>query len=184
MERKGKTFVGELQKAGVYHIVDTKSMKGEHQVMLSNMAAGFAPNNIGSTAFDGSAIYAVSGSASTMFAIDKGTADYRWLSETVDIPIHANPVTTANGVVYTTNGSGVLTAHDARTGVLLLTAQVAGGTGSGVSVARNTVYTAGGGTVTALRPDPAREALVGIWKQILSSTPTPPSIPHLDKPPV
>lgn len=184
MNVKGKTLVGELQKAGVYHIVDAATMKGVHQVMLSNPAVGFTPANIGTTAIDGSAIYAVSGSANTMFALDQKTADYRWLSETVDIPIHANPVSTANGVVYTTNGSGVLTAHDARTGVLLLAAQVSSGIGSGVSIARNTVYTAGAGTVTALRPDPSRAAIGDAWAQILSSIPTPPSISHIDKPPV
>ena len=182
MEVKGKTLVGELQKAGVYHVVDTKSMKTVHEVMLSNPAIGFTPANIGTTAIDETGIYAVSGSANTLFALDQGTADYRWLSETVDAPIDANPVSTANGVVYTTNGSGVLTAHDARTGLLLASVQVTGGIGSGVSIARNTVYTAGGGTVTALRPDPARAAQADSWAQVLASTPTPPTIPHADKP--
>ena len=181
---KGKTYVGELQKAGVYHIVDAKNMKGAHQVMLGNTAIGFTPGNIGTTAIDGSAIFAVSGSANTMFSLDQASADYRWLSQTIDAPIDANPVSTANGVVYTTNGSGVLTAHDARTGVLLLTTQVTGGIGSGVSIARNTVYTAGGGTITALKPDPARAAVADAWAQILPTIPTPTPIPHVDKPPV
>jgi outer membrane protein assembly factor BamB len=182
MTIKGKTIVGELQKAGVYHIVDTNGMKGLHQVMLGNMAAGFAPGNIGTTAVDKNSIYAVSGSANTMYAMDQATADYNWLSETVDAPIDANPVSTANGVVYTTNGSGLLTAHDARTGVLLLTTQVTGGIGSGVSIARNTVYTAGGGTITALRTDETREAQADAWAQFLSTVPTPPRTPHQDKP--
>ena len=38
----------------------------------------------------------------------------------VDAPLHFNPATTANGVVYTTNTSGIMTAHDARTGMLVL----------------------------------------------------------------
>ena len=180
----GKTVVGELQKAGVYHIVDAANMKPLHQVMVGNMAAGFAPSNIGTTAYDGSAIYGAGGSANSLFALDRNTADFNWLSATIDAPIKANPTTTANGVVYSTNGSGILTAHDARTGVLLLAAQVGAGTGSGVSVARNTVYVAGGGGVTALRPDPERESQVDTWKSILTSIPTPPTIPHVDRPPL
>lgn len=184
MKVGGKTIVGELQKAGVYHLVDSKNMKGIHEVMLGNMAAGFAPANIGSTAVDGSSIYAVSGSANTMFALDQKSADYRWMSQTVDIPIHANPVSAANGVVYTTNGSGVMTAHDARTGMLVLTTRVAGGIGAGVAIARNTVYTAGGATVMALQPDPSRKDQAEAWEEMLSSVPTPNTIPHVDKPPV
>lgn len=181
---EGKTVVGELQKAGVYHLVDAAKMEGLHQVVVGNMAGGFAPTNMGTPAFDGSAIYGAGGSANTMFAIDRETADFRWRSETIDPPLHFNPVTTANGVVYTTNTSGVLTAHDARTGVLLLATQATPASGSGVSVARNTVYAAGGGSVTAFQPDPAREAEVDLWSAFLSSLPTPPAIPHVDKPPV
>jgi len=183
MKVKGKTLVGELQKAGVYHIVDAKNMKGIHEVVLNNPAAGFAPSSIGSTAIDGSAIYAVSGSANTMVALDQATADYKWFSETIDAPIHANPTTSANGVVYTLNGSGFLTAHDSRTGVLLLAAQVGSSLGSGVAVARSTVYTVGG-SVVALRPDEARAAQAEQMDAFLDSIPTPAPIPHIDKPPV
>lgn len=180
---KGKTLVGELQKAGVYHFVDAASMKGVHQVVLNNPAAGFAPSSIGSTAIDGSSVYAVSGSANTMVALDQKTADYRWFSETIDAPIHANPTSTANGVVYSLGMSGVLTAHDARTGVLLLAAEVGSSAGSGVAIARNTVYSAGS-RVTALRPDEARAAQADAFDQFLDSLPVPAPIPHLDKPPV
>lgn len=183
MKVKGKTLVGELQKAGVYHIVDPKNMKRIHQVVLNTPAAGFAPSSIGSTAIDGSAIYAVSGSANTMVALDQATADYRWFSETIDTPIHANPTTSANGVVYTLNGSGFLTAHDARTGVLVFAAQVRSSLGSGVAIARNTVYTVGG-SVVALQPDEGREAQAEQMNTLLDSLPTPTPIPHVDKPPV
>jgi polyvinyl alcohol dehydrogenase (cytochrome) len=180
---KGKTLVGELQKAGIYHIVDTKNMKGLHEIVLGNMAAGFAPTNIGTTAIDGSSIYAVSGTANTMFGIDQATADYNWISETVDTPIRASAVSTANGVVYSVGG-GLLTAHDARTGVLVSINQVSGSIGGGASIARNTVYTSGGSSVFALRPDEAREAQADLMTQFLDSLPTPQRIPHLDKPPV
>lgn len=184
MKVKGKTLVGELQKAGVYHIVDSKNMKGLHEVVLSNPAAGFAPSSIGSTAVDSSGgIYAVSGNVNTLVALDQVTADYRWFSETTDAPLHANPTTTANGVVYALNGSGLLTAHDTRTGVPLLVAQVGSSLGSGVAVARNTVYTVGS-SVTALRPDKAREAQADQMESFLESIPTPMPIPHVDSPPI
>ncbi|MDQ3962403.1 MAG: PQQ-binding-like beta-propeller repeat protein [Actinomycetota bacterium] len=183
MDIKGKTVVGELQKAGVYHFVDAKRMKGIHQVVLGNPAAGFAPSSIGSTAFDGSSVYAVSGSQNALVSLDHTTGDYKWFSETIDTPIHANPTSTANGVVYTLNGSGVLTAHDVRTGVVVLSAYVGSSLGSGVAVARNTVYTVGG-SVIALRPDETREAQAEQMDDFLDSLPTPPTTPHVDKPPV
>lgn len=183
MNVKGKTLIGELQKAGVYHIVNPKQMRGIHQVVLNTPAAGFAPSSIGSTAIDESAVYAVSGSANTMIALDQATADYRWFSETIDTPIHANPTTSANGVVYTLNGSGALTAHDARTGVVVLAAYVGSSLGSGVAVARNTVYTVGR-NVVALRPDESREAQAEQMNTFLDRLPRHTPIPHVDKPPV
>lgn len=180
---KGKALVGELQKAGVYHIVDPKDMEGIHQVVIGNPAGGFAPSNIGSTAADGSAIYAVGGNFNTLVALDQETADYKWFAETIDAPLKANPTTSANGVVYTLNGSGMLTVHDARTGFLVLAAQVGSSLGSGVAVARNTVYTAGRSLV-ALRPDEARKAQAEQMNAFLDSMPTPTPIEHVDKPPV
>jgi plastocyanin len=77
-----------------------------------------------------------------------------------------NPVSTANGVVYTVGLTGFLDAYDAATGIPLLHhwmgSDLAAGdlaaSWGGVSIARNTVYAAIGmtglpvGTVVAYRP--------------------------------
>ncbi len=184
MKVKGKTVVGELQKAGIYHMANAKNMKGLHQVFISTPAAGFAPSSIGSTAVDPSGgIYVVAGTFNSLVSLDKSTADYRWISSTTDLPLHANPTTSANGVVYSLNGSGLLTAHDTRTGTPLLVAQVGSSLGSGVAVARNTVYTVGS-SITALRPDESRQAQAEQMQTFLDSLPTPTPISHIDKPPV
>jgi plastocyanin len=89
----------------------------------------------------------------------------RWLSPTAD-PFHwGNPVTEANGVVYTVDLKGFLIAHDAATGAPLLHRPIflqgpnpPTTSWGGVSVARNTVYAAVGitglptGYIVAFRP--------------------------------
>lgn len=181
---EGRTIVGELQKAGVYHFVEASTMEGLYEVVVGNKALGFAPTNMGSTAFDGQAIYGAGGSANTMFALDRDTADFRWRSQSIDTPIHVNPTTSANGVVYTLNGFGPMIAYDARTGFPLVTIDAPSALGAGVAVARNIVYAAGGDEVAAFQPDPARSQEVEVWEQLLFAIPTPPTTPHLDRPPL
>ena len=183
-DSNGRTIVGALQKAGVYHFVDADTMEGLHDVVVGNMALGYAPTNMGSTTFDGEAIYGAGGSANTIFALDRDSADVRWRSSSLDIPIHVNPLASANGVIYTLNGAGPLMAFDARTGFPLVVLDAPSGIGSGVSIARNTVFAAGGDAVTALQPDPARADEVALWEALLSAIPTPPMTPHVDKTPL
>jgi outer membrane protein assembly factor BamB len=84
---------------------------------------------------------------------------YRWFAESADGAHWANPVSYANGIVYTSDLKGFLHAYDAATGVeILATPMWAAGEGNktswaGIAIARSTVYAAigtlgtGGGLV-------------------------------------
>jgi outer membrane protein assembly factor BamB len=183
-DAQGRTIVGEVQKAGIYHAVDTSTMDA---VWTSFVAAPHGLGTLSSTAYDGHAIYgAASYHQSQIYALDPDTGDYTWLTVAPDT-VRASPTTVANGVVYQVGTDGLLLAHDAAKGVLLLARPVAAdagpsfaGLGTGVAVARNTVYVNGGGAVVAYRVDPAGPD-VG---PLIDMLPTPPTIEHQEQPPL
>lgn len=176
--------VGELQKSGIYHVWDAEMLDPEWETMIAPPPGG---STLNSTAVDASGIYG-SGSYmnNTFFALDKVSGDYRWFSASPD-NLRASPVAVANGVVFSPNTDGLLTAHDARTGVLLLArpisldaGTVVTGLGTGVAIARNTVYTNGGGAVVAYTVDPALPDL----SDAVSEVPAPPTLPRQGQPPL
>jgi outer membrane protein assembly factor BamB len=87
--------------------------------------------------------------ASTMFAFDKDSGDIRWQTAYGDEGTHYQPVTVANGVVYTLGNNGHLYAFGAEGGGILVDRQLTGpggdacgGTAGRLSVARGMVYAA------------------------------------------
>lgn len=157
----GKTVVGEGQKSGIYHVVDAKTMKREWtQIVGPPSAVG---GIVGSTAYNDGAIFGPITVGGYLWSLDAAAGTPRWFAESADGAHWANPVTVANGVVYTTDLKGFLNAYDAATGLQVLATPmwIAGdglkATWGGVSVARNTVYAAIGtlgtnGQVVAFKP--------------------------------
>jgi polyvinyl alcohol dehydrogenase (cytochrome) len=158
---KGKTFVGEGQKSGIYHTVNASNMKPAWTVPVGPPSA--VGGIVGSTAFDGKSVFGPITIGGYLWSVsDSGS--HRWAIPVADGAHWGNPVSIANGVVYTIDLKGFLNAYDAATG-----AQVAaiplwfGGGGDlkaswgGVAIARNTVYVSTGitsddGSVIAYRP--------------------------------
>lgn len=160
-EIDGKTVVGEGQKSGIYHVADAKTMKREWtQIVGPPSAVG---GIVGSTAYDDGAVFGPITVGGYLWSLDTAAGTPRWFAEAADGAHWANPVTVANGVVYTSDLKGFLHAYDAATGLeVLSTPMWIAGEGlkaswAGVSVARNTIYAAIGtlgtnGQVIAYRP--------------------------------
>jgi len=159
----GRVLVGEGQKAGVYHLIDGRTMK---RVWRSTVGPPSSLGGIvGSTAYDGNAIYGPITLGGYVWSIGRTDGRPRWVTPVADGAHWGNPVSTAGGVVYTVGLTGFLDAYDAQTGVPLLHHPMdLDGDGNpaaswgGVSIARHTVYAAVGmtglpnGLVIAYRP--------------------------------
>src|SRR3954471_8785678 len=163
--RLGKRLlVGAGQKSGYYHLIDARTMKGVWQTPVGPPSS--VGGIVGSTAYDGKAIYGPVTVGGYAWSLDQASGTPRWLAPTADGAHWGNPVSQANGVVYTVGLTGFLDGYDAQTGVPLLHhwmgADVASGdlaaSWGGVSIARNTVYAAIGmtglpnGSIVAYRP--------------------------------
>jgi polyvinyl alcohol dehydrogenase (cytochrome) len=160
----GRRMVGAGQKSGIYHVFDAATMKGVKQTIVGYPSA--VGGIVGSTAHDGSTAYGPITAPGYVWAADAMAGRPRWVSAVGDGAHWGNPVTVANGVVYTTDLKGFLDAYDAQTGAPLLHRPMAAGSGrndptlswGGVAVARNTVYAAVGmtgldnGMVVGFRP--------------------------------
>jgi polyvinyl alcohol dehydrogenase (cytochrome) len=159
----GRLLVGEGQKSGIYHAVDAKTMDGVWTALVGppSQVGGI----VGSTAYDGDAVYGPITVAGYLWSVSSENGVPRWASPVADGAHWGNPVTTANGIVYTVDLRGFLLAYEAGTGVPLLQRPIfldgpspPTSSWGGVSVARNTVYAAVGitglptGYVVAFRP--------------------------------
>jgi polyvinyl alcohol dehydrogenase (cytochrome) len=164
----GRTLVGAGQKSGVYHVFDARTMR-RVRTQLVGPPSSFG-GIVGSTAYDGRAIYGPVTAPGYLWSIAARDASLRWIGPVADGAHWGPPVAVANGVVYTVDLTGFLDAYDARTGVLLAKRPLEFGgtrtvplTWGGVSVARNTIYAAVGlasaqpGYVVAFRPGGARD---------------------------
>jgi outer membrane protein assembly factor BamB len=141
----GRSLVGDMQKGSVYHAADRDTMQG---VWQTTIGAPFGwLGGMSTASFDGTSI-SVGGSAPGLVAaLDPATGAAAWVAPIADA-IHFQPVTTANGVTYGTDSRDVLDAWDTATGAQVLARPLAidrgrpgsPSQGSGVVVARNTVY--------------------------------------------
>jgi polyvinyl alcohol dehydrogenase (cytochrome) len=181
VDSAGHKLVGAGQKSGIYHAFDASTMAGAWTSLLGppSLVGGI----VGSTAYDGSALYGPVTEGGYQWSITKDTGSVRWVSPTLDGTHYANATALANGIVYSVDLKGFLDAQDARNGAPLLHFPLAAGWGTGanpvlswggVSVARNSVFAAVGvsglenGFVVAFRTPTS-----------LVTTPTPPSVPPL-----
>jgi polyvinyl alcohol dehydrogenase (cytochrome) len=156
----GRTYVGEGQKSGIYHVADARTMKPAWTSLVGPPSA--VGGIVGSTAFEDGAVYGPVTVAGYLWSVSK-QGDHRWFAPVADGAHWGNPVSVANGIVYTVDLKGFLNGYDAATGVQVLAAPMwFAGEGlkaswGGVAIARNTVYaavgiTGGDGAVIAYRP--------------------------------
>jgi polyvinyl alcohol dehydrogenase (cytochrome) len=156
----GTTYVGEGQKSGIYHVARADNMKPAWTSLVGPPSA--VGGIVGSTAYDGEAVYGPITIGGYLWSVSNA-GDYRWFAPVGDGAHWGNPVSVANGVVYTVDLRGFLNAYDAASGApVLSTPMWLAGEGlkaswGGVSIARNTVYaavgiTGGDGAVIAYRP--------------------------------
>jgi plastocyanin len=155
-DETGRLLVGEGQKSGEYHVVDAETMKRDSVTLVGPPSA--IGGIVGSTAYDGEAVYGPVTTGGYLWSLDPVAASPRWVSPIGDAVHWAHAVSTANGVVYTIDVPGWLRAYDAATGAPLAAipqsqaAPVGGNLGGGVAIARNTVYAVTGSRVVAHRP--------------------------------
>jgi outer membrane protein assembly factor BamB len=161
----GRPIVGALQKSGVYHAVFTDHMAQAWTSVVglpgpTFNAASAAVDDVAAGGPDGGKVYTAAVPPGQMWALSKDRGRYRWASPILTGPAtHFQPVSTANGVVYSMDNAGTLHAIDAATGVPVLVRNLGAEVGTyagdlssqGVSIARNTIYAASSSFVVALR---------------------------------
>ena len=152
----GRQVVGDLQKAGVFHVVDAATMDGLWQQVVGVPCLAC---NAASPASANGGVFTHAGPPGQLFRLDGATGAPGWVGTTNGVTSYSPP-TVANGVVYIVDGAGFLTGFDAATGVPLLKRNLAldsgafmgsESTSAGIAVARNTLYVAAVNTVFAFR---------------------------------
>jgi polyvinyl alcohol dehydrogenase (cytochrome) len=150
----GQALVGEGQKSGTYWALDRSSMQ---PVWKTSAGPGSqADGGIGSTAYDGSRIYGSDSVDSQVFALQRD-GQVAWNS--IDGgTLHISPVAAGNGVVYSGDSQGFLTARDAATGAVLTKQPLGGPNFGGISIAGHAVYVAvGTGPPSPVLPLPSSD---------------------------
>ena len=110
-----------------------------HTTVGPSSAAG---GIIGSTAFDATRIYGPNTPGGEVWSLDHA-GNIGWVSSEVG-PLAFSPVAVSNGVVYTADSGGFLTARDAATGVPHGELPLGAPSFAGVSIAGGAVYAAVG----------------------------------------
>jgi len=155
----GTLRVGDGQKSGVYHAVNTADMSGAWQSTLG------APSSVGgivgtAAAADGNIVGPMT-VPGYLWSVSQATGNVNWVTPTADAVHWGEAVSTANGVAYTVDTKGFLDAYDAKTGVPVLHRPIQLGSnvntvvanlGGGVAIARHMVYAPGGGFIVAFKP--------------------------------
>src|SRR5437764_4950262 len=145
----GTKVVGDLQKSGVYHVANAKTMT---PVWSTTVGPSCFACNAASTAFEGSSIYGVATPGGTMFSLDRSTGSTQWLSPVGD-GTHYQSISAADGVAWTVDGESNLDGFDAASGAPLVRrplsvdagAPVTNLTSSGVAIAEHQLFVAAGG---------------------------------------
>jgi polyvinyl alcohol dehydrogenase (cytochrome) len=138
----GRKLVGEGQKSGTYWALDRATLKPAWS--FTTGAGSPVGGIIGSTAYDGERVYGPDTPAGENWALNVAGAlagKPAWVSADGG-PLHWNATAVANGVVYTADMSGVLTAREATTGAVLAKLPLGAPSYGGVSVAGGYVFAA------------------------------------------
>jgi polyvinyl alcohol dehydrogenase (cytochrome) len=144
----GEQLVGEGQKSGMYYALDRATMTKVWSSMVG--PGGVLGGILGSTAFDGTQIYGADTLSGQVFALTRDGSP-SWQSPESAV-VHLGAVTVGNGVLYTVDPAGFLTARDPTTGTILAKLPLGGPSFGGISVIGRAVYVAVG---TGPPPAPA-----------------------------
>ena len=152
----GTKVVGDLQKSGVYHVANAKTMS---PVWSAIVGPSCFACNADSTAFDGNSIYGVATPGGDMFSLARANGATNWASPIGD-GTHYQSVSTAAGVVWTVDGDSNLDGFEASSGLPLVRrplsadagAPVTNLTSSGVGIAERRLFVAAGGASYAAAP--------------------------------
>jgi polyvinyl alcohol dehydrogenase (cytochrome) len=150
-DSSGHELVGDLQKAGVYHVANATTMAPAWHTVVGGPCAAC---NAGSAAFDGSGVDVVGVPGGALFSLSRDAGAMNWEDPLGD-GLHYESTSAANGVVYTVDNDGFLSAFDAGSGLLLFKRQLSADTGAptgggltsnGVSIAEGQVFVAASST--------------------------------------
>jgi polyvinyl alcohol dehydrogenase (cytochrome) len=144
----GQRLVGEGQKSGIYWALDRATMMPVWNTRVG--PGGILGGSLGSTAFDGTRIYATDTIDGNVTALGRDGA-IAWQSPDAG-GAHLAPTAVANGVVYTNDPSGFTNARDATTGAILGKLPLGATSFGGVSAVGGAVYVSVG---TGPPPQPA-----------------------------
>jgi len=150
----GAKLVGAGQKSGIYWALDRATLQPKWNTLIA-VEPAFLGAIVGSTAFDGHGIYGPATAAGEVWGIGHD-GSREWVSSDGG-PLHFGAVSAANGVVYSTDMSGHLTARDVTTGAVLAKLPLGAPSWGGVSIAGGYVFAVTGtqgtsGYVVAYRP--------------------------------
>lgn len=136
----GRPLVGMGQKSGTYWAFDRETLDPVWNRVTGppSQAGGI----VGSTAYDGERIYGPDTPAGEQWALGRD-GSYKWFSSDGG-PLHFNATSVANGVVWSSDMSGFLTARAADTGAVLTKIPLGAPSWGGVSIAGDSVFAAVG----------------------------------------
>jgi polyvinyl alcohol dehydrogenase (cytochrome) len=149
----GRELIGIGQKSGIYWAFDRRTLQPVWKTIVGPGA--FTGGILGSTAYDGGRVFGPNTPLGEVWALD-ASGHLSWVSSDGG-PLHFSPVSAANGVVYSKDMSGLLTARDESTGLVLARLPIGGPSWGGVAIAGGYVFTVTGiegasGYVVAYRP--------------------------------
>jgi polyvinyl alcohol dehydrogenase (cytochrome) len=144
----GEQLIGEGQKSGVYWAIDRATLK---PVWHANVGpGGYLGGVLGSTAYDGSRIYAgdtLNGQVSAL-GPDGSTS---WRSDDLGL-LHVSPEAIANSILYSISPPGFLIARDPATGRQLASVFLGGIVLGGFSATGHALYVSVGAGPVPLLP--------------------------------
>ena len=155
-ESAGRKLVGALQKSGKFYGIDRGSMTKAWEAAVGVPCLAC---NAGSPASAGGDVYTAAGPPGQVFRLGGGDGVAKWAGVVHGVTTY-NPVTVANGLVYSVDGGGFLNVWSAANGAPLVKRNIgldtgrfmgSGSTSSGIAIARNTVYAAVTDSVVAYR---------------------------------
>ncbi|HEX4905201.1 MAG TPA: PQQ-binding-like beta-propeller repeat protein [Acidimicrobiales bacterium] len=157
-DSSGTQLIGDLQKAGVFHVARTDTMARAWDQIVGVTCPAC---NAAAWAFDDEGrVVGASSPVGTMVALEADDGTHAWASPIVD-GTHYQSTSLAGGVAFTVDNLGNLLAFDAATGIPLLRrplqidapdGMAPGLTSSGVAIASGMVLAAAGNVVVAYAP--------------------------------
>lgn len=157
----GRTLVGAVQKSGIYYAVYADNMSEAWTAIVGTPGYTF---NAASPAVDENGVYVDATAPGQVLSLDRSYGSTRWVAPVGD-GMHYQPLSVANGVVYTTTTEGLFIGYSAADGTPVVSRPLGADTGAfdptapagsgdiggalavastsaGVAIARNTVYVA------------------------------------------